>query len=165
MFIGVHELTIDDKNRLSIPSGLRASMDPDKQGVHFYLAPGEREHTLELFPDKYYTKYVEKLHRALTDSPEAADFELFFTSMSALLEVDKQGRVLLPQQQLQFAGIGRQVTLLGNRDRLVLQNREHAQSFVQDTWSRYREMKQAAKRKDLPAAGGVATPERPSTRV
>jgi MraZ protein len=158
MFIGVHELTIDDKNRLSIPSGLRASMDPEKQGLDFYLAPGEREQTLELFPDKYYRKYVEKLHEALTDSPEAADFELFFTSMSALLEVDKQGRVLLPQQQLQLAGIGRQVTLLGNRDRLVLLNRENGQAFVQTTWPKYRDMKQVAKRRDLPGLGGLGTP-------
>jgi len=90
---------------------------------------------------------VEKLHKALTDSPEAADFELFFTSMSALLEVDKQGRVLLPQQQLQLAGIGRQVTLLGNRDRLVLLNRENGQTFVQEMWAKYRQMKLAAKRK------------------
>jgi MraZ protein len=164
MFTGVYDLTIDDKNRLSIPSGLRGSMDPDKQGADFYLAPGEREHTLELFPDKYYRKYVDELHRALTDSPEAADFELFFTSMSALLEIDKQGRVLLPQQQIQFAGIGRQVTLLGNRDRLVLLNRENGQSFVQSTWPRYREMKQAAKRRDVPAAGGAVTPEGPGAR-
>jgi MraZ protein len=159
MFTGVHDLTIDDKNRLSIPSGLRACMDPDIQGANFYLAPGEREHTLELFPDKYYRKYVDELHRALTDSPEAADFELFFTSMSAHLEIDKQGRVLLPQQQLQYAGISRQVTLLGNRDRLVLLNRDSGQTFVQSTWPRYREMKQAAKRKDGPAVSGAVTSE------
>ena len=161
MFTGVHELSVDEKNRLSIPTGLRASMDPEKHGVHFYLAPGEREHTLELFPEKYYPKYVEKLHETLADSPEAADFELFFTAMSTLLEVDKQGRILLPQHLLQFATIGRQVLLMGSRDRLVLANREGGQSFVQDMWPKYRDMKQAAKRKAMsvegtaPAQGGL----------
>lgn len=147
MFTGVHELNIDDKHRLSIPASLRASMDPERDGANFYLAPGERERTLELFPERYFPKYVDELHASLTDSPEAADFELFFVSMSALVEVDKQGRVLLPQHQLQLAGIGRQVVLMGNRDRLVLRNREEAQSFIVDTWSRYIDMKRAAKRR------------------
>lgn len=147
MFTGVHELTIDDKNRMSIPAGIRAGMDPEKQGTHFYVAPGQREQSLELFPDKYYSEYVERMHRALVDSPEADDVELFFTSMSALVEVDKQGRVLLPQQQLQLAGIGRQVTMLGDRDRLILVNRENGAAFVQEMWAKYRHMRQAVKRR------------------
>jgi MraZ protein len=160
MFIGFHELTVDDKNRLSIPSIYRAAVDPQGYGALFYLAPGEREHTLELFPKDYFSGYVERLQATLTDSPEADDFELFFLSMCALLEIDKAGRALLPQYQLQLAGIGRQVVLAGRGDRLVLCNRDEGHSFNTQTWSKYRALKQKARKgASAPGNAGAGGPE------
>lgn len=149
--VGFHELTIDDKNRLSIPASIRSSMDVEKDGAFFYLAPGERENTLDLFPEKYFPEYVERLHQSLKRNKDAADFETFFLSMSAPLEMDKQGRVLLPQQHLQYAGMGRQIMLTGNRDRLVMWNREEGQRFIQRTWGKYIELMRLAQRGDEPS--------------
>lgn len=137
LYTGTYELSIDPKNRLSIPSSVRSSMDPDKDGTCFYLVPGSRQGTLGLFGDKYYERYSEQYHASLPPAQEKEDFEDLFYSMASLLEVDKQGRVLLPQRLLDFAGISGAVTLTGARDHLVLWNRADHAAFMKANQQRY----------------------------
>ena len=132
------------------------SADPDAEKVRFYLAPGEKDNTLELFAEDYFPDYVEKMHARLGLSDDAKDFETFFLSVSAHLEVDKQGRVLLPQQQLQSAGIGKHIVLLAARDRLIMMNREEGRKFIDKGWSTYRKMREVAELKNTHRA---ANPE------
>lgn len=148
MFVGFHELSIDDKNRISIPSSIRAQVDSERDGSRFFVAPGERERTLELFCENFFPAHVQQLRQSLGRSDDAKDFKAFFLSMSSLLETDKQGRVLLPQQHLQYAGIGKHVLLTGNGDRLIMWNREDANEFIKKGWGKYREMRRSAEREN-----------------
>ena len=65
LFTGTYDLTIDNKNRLSIPAGIRSAMDPKKDGTGFYLVPGSRRGTLGLYGDRYYEAYSEQYHASL----------------------------------------------------------------------------------------------------
>lgn len=140
LFTGTYELMIDNKNRLSIPAGIRSAMDPDRDGTGFYLVPGSRRGTLSLFGDRYYESYSEQYHASLPPAQEKEDFEDLFYSVAALLEVDKQGRVVLPQRLLDFAGISGPVTLTGARDHLVLWNRKDHATFLADHQQRYQDL-------------------------
>ncbi len=140
LYTGSYELTIDAKNRLSVPANIRSSMDPERDGTGFYLVPGNRRGTLCLFGDKYYERYSEQYHASLMPAQEKEDFEDLFYGVASLLEVDKQGRVVLPQRLLDFAGVSGQVTMSGARDHLVLWNRKDHEAFMEENRQRYTDL-------------------------
>lgn len=112
-------------------------MDPVKDGTAFYLVPGKRRGTLALYADQYFERYAEACHATLTDNDEKEDFEQVFYAMATLLDIDKQGRVILPQRVMQRAGLGKRVTLAGQRDHMVIWNRDRFDQFIEENWQRY----------------------------
>ena len=147
IFTGTYELAVDPKNRLSIPANIRALMDPEKDGTRLYLVPGNRRGTLALYADQYFERYTEAYHASLTANDEKEDFEQVFYSMATLLDIDKQGRVVLPQRLLDYTGLGKKVTLAGQRDHLVIWDRERFSQFMDDNWSRYPDLLRQARLK------------------
>jgi MraZ protein len=155
IFTGTYELSIDPKNRLSIPAGIRSAMDPEKDGSRFYLVPGGRRGTLALYADQYFERYAEHCHASLEENAEKEDFEQVFYAMATLVDIDKQGRVVLPQRILDYAGINKKVTVAGRRDHLVIWNREEFDRFLQDNWNRYPDLlKQARLKTDMKRGNG-----------
>ena len=155
IFTSTYELTVDPKNRLSIPAGIRSMMDPERDGTGLYLVPGGRRGTLALYTDRYFERYAEQCHSSLQDTDEKDDFEQVFYSMATLLDIDKQGRVVLPQRTLDYAGIGNKVTLAGRRDHLVIWNREEFKEFMDRNWNRYPDLlKQARLKTELSKKNG-----------
>jgi MraZ protein len=92
---------------------------------------------LSLYSDKYFESYAEKYHSTLRPNQEKQDFEMVFYAMATFLDVDKQGRVLLPQRILDYTRIGKQVTISGSRDHLVIWNRKEFSDYMERNWLRY----------------------------
>jgi MraZ protein len=137
MFAGNHELSIDAKSRLFLPAAVRTTLATKMHGPKLYLTPGRRKGTLSLFGNEYLEAYAAKYLAPLEFEEGQEDLLDMFYSMAELLELDKQGRVVLPQRTLEFAGIGRQVTLTGARDHLVIWKREHFEAFKRARWNDY----------------------------
>jgi len=145
IFTGTYDLMIDPKNRLSIPASIRASMDPDKDGTRFYLVPGSPKSTLSLYADRYFERYAEQYHASLDPNEDREKFEQVFYSMATLLDIDKQGRVVLPQWILDRVDLGKQVTMTGSRDHLVIWKRAEFQAFMNQNWDRYPDLLRVAR--------------------
>lgn len=146
LLTGAYEHTIDAKNRMSIPSQIRRELDPERDGTRFYLVPGARPGTLSLYPE-----YTFRRRQQGWPSPEIPHRDLLnysqtFFSMATLLDVDKQGRVLLPERPLDRVGIGREVYITGAGDHLDLWNRSHYEKFIDENWDRYAELQDRARR-------------------
>ena len=143
-FVGMYELTIDAKNRLSIPHAIRSKMNCDTDGRSFYIVPGQRRGTLAIYPERYFEQT-----RAVVPSPEQIseggyEWRQFEYSQSALLDPDNQGRILIPERLLKRAGIDREVTLIGVQDRLELWSRAEYDAFQDGKWPEYPQHRAAA---------------------
>lgn len=145
VFTGTYDLTIDPKNRLSIPAGVRAAMDPERDGTRFYVVPGSPKSTLSLYADRYFERYAEQYHAGLDPNDEREKFEQVFYSMATLVDIDKQGRVVLPQWILDRVDLGKQVTMTGSRDHLVLWKRAEYAAFMNQNWERYPDLLRMAR--------------------
>lgn len=124
LFTGEHEHTIDAKQRVAIPSDIRASVRPDVHGEGWYAVPGQNG-AIWLWP----TLTFEAMAAAMMDpsllpEDEVMEFEDYFFSQAARLEVDSAGRVRLPDRLLKGAGIKKAVTVLGVKDHLELRDPE-----------------------------------------
>ena len=62
------------------------------------------------------------------------------------LELDRQGRILLPEKPTQMAGIGKQVVVIGVRNHLELWNKPDYDRFLAENWARYSEIQLRARR-------------------
>ncbi len=160
MFLaGTYELSIDAKNRVSIPFAIRRKLSEERDGHSFYVVPGRRRGTLSLYAEKYYERLRGDLPPDDSLSDEAYAYRQFEYSQSALLDPDSQGRVLLPERLLKRAGLGKEVVLIAVRDHLELWKREDFEAFEQGMWPEYPEQRSRAvdEMKQLSAARDAET--------
>lgn len=145
LYTGTFELAIDPKNRLSIPAGIRREMDPEQDGKGFYLVPGDWRGTLNLYADNYFREFSRQRNATLEPGDEMEVFDAVFFGQATPLDIDKQGRVALPQWMLDLAKVGRQVMLSGARDHLILWDRAEYLRFMEDNGNRYKDLLRQAR--------------------
>ena len=160
MFTGRHDLTLDPKNRLSVPIDVRVELHPETHGTRFYVVPGFRKNTLCLFPELFFRAHAREYLTRLMEPEDQLDFEDFVLGRSELAEIDKQGRMVVPDHLLRMAGIGTALTLTGGGDHLVLWSREDYENRVSSAGQRGPEVWTAVRRKGQsagPATAATAT--------
>lgn len=102
--MGTYEHTIDVKGRMAFPTKLR-----ERIGVSFIITIG-LDRCLYVFSEEEWESFTEKL-RTLTG--EKARSAKLFIVRACPVEPDKQGRILIPQQLREYAGLEHDVTVLG----------------------------------------------------
>jgi MraZ protein len=135
LFTGETERSIDEKSRISLPSEMR---DGFASGI-VYASPGPND-TIWLSPESTFEKKANSLEQSLLPDEDAMEFEQILFSQSRRIELDKAGRIRLPDTLLSLAGISKQAFVLGVGDHLEVLN--HA------TWDAKREAN-LAKLKDI----------------
>ena len=122
VLFGEYELTIDDKNRLLVPSDIRKLMNPERDGDAFFLVIGVNRKPW-LYPERSYETLVSQVPTEMVPADDRLSRDQLLFAMASRLEWDKQGRVLVPEKTLRRTGLEREVTLIGVRDHLELWNR------------------------------------------
>lgn len=118
MFMGEYSHTIDAKGRLIIPSKYREEL-----GDQFVLTRG-LDGCLSIYPMKEWHQLEEKLKALPLNDKNARTFTRFFVSGATLCELDKQGRILVPQTLREFAGLNKDVVVCGTNDRIEIWSKE-----------------------------------------
>ena len=118
MFMGEYNHTIDAKGRLIIPSKFREAL-----GSEFVLTKG-LDGCLFVFPMKEWEAFEEKLRSLPLIDKNARKFSRFFLAGASTCELDKQGRILVPGTQREFAQMDKEVVLTGMLDRIEVWSKE-----------------------------------------
>ena len=105
MFMGEYNHTIDAKGRLIIPSKFRELL-----GEEFVLTKG-LDGCLSIYPMDEWNAFEEKLRALPLTNKNARTFTRFFVAGATNCELDKQGRILVPQTLREFAGLEKDVVL------------------------------------------------------
>jgi MraZ protein len=90
---------------------------------------------------------AEKLDQAPATDAEARVFRRLFFPQIEAVDLDKSGRVLLPERLVEFAGLQHEVVLLGVRDHLELWDAGRWQQFVAQNGPRFDAVAEASFRK------------------
>ncbi len=118
MFMGEYNHTIDAKGRLIVPAKFREIL-----GDNFIVTKG-LDGCLFVYPNDEWTRFEEKLKSLPLTNKNARQFTRFFLAGAAACEVDKQGRILLPQVLREFASLEKDVVLVGVASRIEIWSRE-----------------------------------------
>ena len=115
MFIGKHDRSLDDKGRLVLPSGFRRAFEDAGGGV---LAPWDR--CLALWTRDDFEVVMDKLLAKVRDGEADDDVVRLFSGAAADVQLDAQGRFVLPEEHRSHADITREVKVLGQHTRIEI---------------------------------------------
>lgn len=114
MFMGEYNHIIDAKGRLIIPARFRELL-----GEEFILTKG-LDGCLSIYPMDAWEAFETKLRALPLTNKNARTFTRFFVAGATNCELDRQGRILVPQTLREFAGLEKEVVLTGNLDRIEI---------------------------------------------
>ena len=140
MLTGSYFNTIDAKGRVIIPTKLRYGL-----GERIWLVRGI-DTCLYIFTQKEWDDYTKQYinNRSMTDA-KARKLQRFTLGGSHELEIDRQGRINLPQNLIDYAGIEKDVVFIGCPNRIeVWSVEEHEKDMSPDSLDPDELMKNAA---------------------
>lgn len=120
MLYGSFEHVLDEKNRVAIPAPFREAAVEKKYGKGFFVTRGT-EKCLFLFTPAHWEEFVNNILR-LPFSAKRRKIERTFLSPARKLECDPQGRIVLPQELKEYAGLERDVKITGLGNRIEVWN-------------------------------------------
>ncbi len=121
MLIGEYQHNIDAKGRIIVPAKFRSDL-----GRCFYITKG-LDGCLFVLPEAEWKELEEKIHSMPIS--KARTLQRFFFSGAAEVETDKQGRVLIPQHLRDYAGLEKDITLIGTSSRVEIWNTDEWKKF------------------------------------
>lgn len=114
MFLGEYSHNIDEKGRLTLPARWREEL-----GQRVVVTRG-MEPCLFVFPAAKFETFLNEINTVGMTASDARGLSRFFSSKATDDELDKQGRVSLPQTLRDFANLNGEVMVVGNFDHIEL---------------------------------------------
>ena len=105
--LGTHTPKLDDKGRIILPAKFR-----DELSAGVVVTRGQ-ERCLYVFSKSEFESVHEKIRQAPVTSEEARKYLRLFLSGAADDTPDKQGRVLVPQLLRDYAGLTKELVIIG----------------------------------------------------
>ena len=116
--MGTYHHNIDAKGRMSFPTKLR-----DLLGGEFYVTKSINQKCLTIYSKSEWEKLANKIAE-LPDSMGGLDIKRWLFSGAGALVPDKQGRVLIPSDLREFAGLKKDVVVIGLDDKAEIWDKE-----------------------------------------
>lgn len=123
MFIGEYQHALDLKNRMIVPSKLREEL-----GNKFVITKG-LDGCLYAYPLTEWKILEEKLKTLPLANKDARAFVRFFFAGACEVEMDKQGRGLIPQNLKEYAGIEKDIVSIGVLTRVEIWSKEKWENY------------------------------------
>ena len=111
MFMGEYNHTIDAKGRLIVPAKFREEL-----GEAFVITNGN-DGCLNIYTEEAWETFLEKL-KLLPNNRDKREIVRMFVAKANQVEVDKQGRILVPPALREHAGLEKDVVLAGAIDKI-----------------------------------------------
>ena len=122
MFRGNHPTRVDEKGRLKVPAEFKRVMD-EKYSQQFYITSLDGK-VAQIYPFEEWERIEQKLASLSTFNPTKKKFLSRVNYWGQQVEMDGQGRLLIPQLLRESAGIKGEVAVLGNLTYLEVRNAE-----------------------------------------
>jgi MraZ protein len=133
LLTGTFYRSVDEKLRIAIPKPLRDALG-DKTGSVLYLTPGT-DGSLALYPEGMLAELAARLSASSPTAEDVRAFSRLFYARAQAVDLDSQGRVRIPQELFELAGLDKEAVLIGVQDHLELWERGR--------WERYMLARQA----------------------
>jgi MraZ protein len=127
MFLGTHTPHLDDKGRLILPAKFR-----DELAGGVVITKGQ-ERCLYVFTSAEFGRIADQLHeQPVTHKAARAYSRVFFASAHDEVP-DRQGRVTIPAHLRDYAGLGRELVVIGASSRVEVWDRQSWETYLAES--------------------------------
>lgn len=110
MFLGQYQHSLDDKNRLTVPARFRELLSDGA-----FITQGF-DRNLMVLTQAAFEQVYERLNAMNMADPSARLLRRLILGNAYQVEIDKAGRILLPQQLREFAALDGDAVIVGQGD-------------------------------------------------
>ena len=128
-FIGEYEATLDAKGRFLLPVGFKKQMPESGEDV-FVLNRGF-EKCLSLYTTKSWKPLFSELSKLNDFEPKVRQFKRYFLNGATQVDLDKAGRILIPKNLLDYAGLEKEIVLVSAIDKIEIWDKIKYQEFFE----------------------------------
>lgn len=128
--IGTYSCKADAKGRVKLPVGLKNQLDAIAEGG-FVLKRSVFQPCLELYPMAKWKEIMGQMAKLNRFVRKNNDFIRRFTAGVRVLEMDSAGRILVPKDLAEFAGISRNLMLSSSIDRIEIWDEQKYEEIIE----------------------------------
>lgn len=139
MFYGEYAHTLDRKGRLILPARFRDALKRQGGATRCYLTRG-LDGCLFLFTEDEWQAQEARFRNASFTKAEARRFNRLYFSGAVDLELDRQGRILVPKHLQDYAGIKQAVVVVGVSNRAEIWAKDRWEQFYEQTRPAFEEI-------------------------
>jgi len=127
--LGEYEATVDSKGRFLVPGGLKKQLP---EGDNRMVISRGFEKCLTLYPMASWEPIVKRIRKLNDFDPKVREFKRLFLGGATEVEMDAAGRLLLPQQLKDFAGLSKDIVLAADLDKINIWDSSKYKQFFED---------------------------------
>ena len=127
MFLGTHTPRLDDKGRLALPAKFRTELEGG-----LVITKGQ-ERCLFVFPMAEFSRITDLLRSAPVTQRSVRDYSRVFFASASHEVPDGQGRITVPGQLREYAGLSKDCVVIGANSRVEVWDAEAWQNYLTST--------------------------------
>lgn len=128
-FLGEYEATLDSKGRFLLPAGLKRQI-PEGESTRFVINRGF-EKCLTLYPMQSWQPLYDQISTLNDFDPKVREFRRYFLNGAIMVEPDAAGRLLVPQNLKDYAGLGKDIVLAAAVNKIEIWDKDSYQKFFE----------------------------------
>ena len=133
MFRGNYPTRVDEKGRLKVPADFKRVID-EKYGAQFYITSLDGK-SAQVYPFEEWERIEQKLAGLSSFNPTKKKFLTHTNYWGQVVEMDTQGRLLLPQLLRESAQLKGEVAVMGYLSRLEVRSMEQVKREVEEPFT------------------------------
>ena len=128
-FLGEFEATLDTKGRFLLPAGFKRQI-AEGENTRFVLNRGF-EKCLSLYPMSSWQPLYDQISTLNDFDPKVREFRRFFLNGATIVEPDAAGRLLIPQNLKEYAGLEKDIVLAAAVNKLEIWDQNSYRKFFE----------------------------------
>lgn len=128
-FLGEYECTLDAKGRFLLPAGFKRQM-PSNGAEGFILNRGF-EKCLSMYTTESWAPIFTEISKLSDFDPKVRQFKRYFLNGATPVEQDTAGRILVPKNLIEYAGLEKEIVLVSAIDKIEIWDRSKYKEFFE----------------------------------
>ena len=128
-FLGEYEATLDAKGRFLLPAGIKKQL-PQESAAQFVLNRGF-EKCLTLYPQQSWDPIFSEISKLNDFDPKVREFRRYFLNGATQLELDSAGRLLVPKNLTEHAGLDKDIVLVSAVNKIEIWDKSKYKQFFE----------------------------------
>lgn len=120
MFTGLHQNLLDDKGRIAFPAAFRAELAEAEGTDRFVLTASFNDPCLEAMTEAAFYEKAKKVQSLPASNRAVLAFKRVVIAHAQVVTIDKAGRVSIPKELREYAGLEREAVWAGVIDKIEL---------------------------------------------